>query len=250
MSSNAPERHPIRLLWLIDTLAADSLILQFARAIDKGEVELQVCSIEPLNGDPVEKRLREAGIPVTSLNARKLRDIGGFRRLMALLREQKIQLVHAHFTHAVIWGVLACRRRKIPIVSSLHTAPAVRRGLNRESIRNWLLIESLKWLRNSTIAVSSAVKDATVRNYGFDAYRIEVIPNGVKAMAYERRNRERAIQLRPQFRFPGAAKVVIAVSSLRAGKGIDLLLRAVSQIRGNVPDLRLLIAGEGPMKEQ
>lgn len=250
--ADSAERQPLRVLWLIDSLTlggAESLVLPFARAVDRSQVDLRVCCLKSIAGNPIEERLRDAGIPVTNLGARNLRDLSAFRRLLALIREQRVQVVHAHLTYAVIWGVLACRLAKVPIVATLHVAPTSASGFQRDSIREWLMIEFLRWRRATILAVSEAVRGAFVAKYNLPPYRIQVIHNGVKVVTFERRNPERGIQLRQQFRFPQNAKVLITVAVLRAPKGVDILLRALPAILRAVPELRLLVVGEGPTRD-
>jgi len=251
--ADSAERQPLRLLWLIDSLTlggAESLVLPFSRALDRSQVDLRVCCLKSIAGNPIEERLRDAGIPVINLGARNLRDLAAFRRLVALLRQQQIQIVHAHLTYAVIWGVLACRLAKLPIVATLHVGPTTAGGLQRDSIREWLMIRFLRWRRATTLAVSDSVRKAFIEKYRLPPHRIQVLHNAVKVVTFERRNPERAIQLKQQFRFPEDATVLITVAVLRALKGIDTLLGALPAVLRAAPEVRLLVAGEGPMREQ
>jgi glycosyltransferase involved in cell wall biosynthesis len=213
-------------------------VLPFARAIDR-EAELQVCCLKSIGGNPIEQRLREAAVPVINLGARNLRDIRAFRRLITLLREQRIQLVHAHLTYAAIWGAIAARVAGIRAVATLHVAPAA--GGWRDRVREWLMMRVLRWSGSRVIAVSEAVRHAFQSRY--PAPSMEVIHNGVEVEAFERRNALRSTELRHEFGFAENAPVVVTVSVLRAGKGIDVLLRALHHV-----DAQLLVVGEGPMR--
>lgn len=213
-------------------------MLPFARAIDRN-AELLVCCLKSIGGNPIEQRLREAGVPVTNLGARSLRDLRAFRRLLTLLREERIEFVHAHLTYAAIWGAAAARMAGVRAVATLHVAP--RTGGWRDRVREWLMMRVLRWSGSRAIAVSEAVRRAFQSRYPFA--RMEVIHNGVEVEAFERRNALRSTELKHEFGFAENVPVVVTVSVLRAGKGIDVLLRAVRHV-----DAQLLIVGEGPMR--
>src|SRR5687767_1364967 len=182
---------PMRVLWLVDSLAEggrESLVIPFAQAINRQQIQLRVCSMEATE--------HESGSAVLTLRARSARDIGAFRRLVKLLREEKIQLVHAHSINAIIWGVAAARMAKVPIVATLHAAPTTKGGvLYYDSLREWLMMELLRWPRSTAVAISDSVRRAFVQKYSLPQNRIRVLYNGIKVVSFERRNNERAIQL-------------------------------------------------------
>ncbi len=213
-------------------------MLPFARAIG-GKVDLWVCCLKSIGGNPIEQRLREAGVSVINLGARNLRDLRSFRRLLALLREHRIQLVHAHLTYAAIWGAIAAGITGVRAVATLHVAPTG--GGWRDRLRELLMMRVLRWSGSRIVAVSEAVRQAFQSRY--PAASMEVIHNGVDVQTFERRNASRSRELRREFGFAADAPVVVAVSVLRAGKGIDVLLRALRHV-----DAQLLVVGEGPMR--
>ena len=89
----------VRLLWLIDSLAvggAESLILPFAQQLAHTRFDLTVCALQSIEGSEIERQLRDEGIEVLHVGARKLRDRPAFERLVALVRERQIALIHAH----------------------------------------------------------------------------------------------------------------------------------------------------------
>jgi glycosyltransferase involved in cell wall biosynthesis len=251
--SQSAQREPLRVLWLIDSLAesgVDSLVLPFARATERDELALMLCSLEPMAGHPWEKRLADAGVVVVSVGARGPRDLAAFRRLGRLLREKRIQLVHAHGSWAVLWGVPACRRAKVPIIATLHHGPTSAHGFHRDSLREWLMMEMLRWRKAVTIAVSESVRKAFLQKYSLPAHRIQSVYSGVKTVTFERRNRERAIELRSRFALPQNAPVLITAAPLRPTAGIDVLFRALQALLKSAPDTRLIVVGDGPMREQ
>jgi glycosyltransferase involved in cell wall biosynthesis len=226
---------PLRLLWLIDSLTlggAEALVLPFARAV-KGRADLTVCCLKSIGGNPIEARLRDEGVPVVNLGARSLRDLRAFRSLQTLLRDRRIEVLHAHLTYASIWGAIAARRAGIRSVATLHVRP-VTSGW-RDRVREWILMRVLRWSGTRIVAVSEAVRRAFEKKYG--RVSMNVIHNAVEPVEFER-------HARPASAREGRTKPrVVTVSVLRAGKGIDILLRAMNRVRAE-----LLIVGDGPMR--
>jgi glycosyltransferase involved in cell wall biosynthesis len=242
-----PER--MRVLWLIDSLTlggAEALVPTFARAVDTVRVDLRVAFLKSLGGNPFERTLAEAGVPLTHLGARHLRDVGAFRRLVRLVRGERIDVVHAHLTYAAIWGGLCARVTGIPMVATLHTAPAERPPWTREGLRERLLAFVLNRWCSAVVVVSDAARAQHARRGRIEADRLRVVHNGVDTSAFavdgERRRAMRdALGL-------GSEPLVVTVSALREGKGLEVLLPAVAALVRERPEVRLAIAGEGPLR--
>lgn len=193
----------------------------FARA---WQGDLEICCLKSIGGNPFE-----AGLRVTNLHARNLRDLRAFRRLLRLLREERIGLIHAHLAYASIWGALASRITGIPCVATLHVAPSGMGG--RQGIRETLLVHALNRWSKRVIAVSGSAREAWIER-GLKPSKLAVVPNGIEVEAFK----------------PGCrnGKVVTTVSVLREGKGIEVLLDAVPL----VPDAQFVIVGDGPLREK
>lgn len=89
--------------------------------------------------------------------------------------------------------------------------------------------------RSSTVsAVSSIVKNYT-RN--FTDSEIHIIPNGINLDLFKQ---QKIQEVRPTLLFIGRLSEI---------KRIDLLLRAIPKIKNSIPDVRVIIIGEGPEKE-
>lgn len=243
-----------RLLWLVDSLGrggAEALTVPFARTLDRSQFELTVAAIsgaEGLNAD----RLRECGVDVVDLRARSLRDVLALRRLFALLRERKIDLIHAHLTYSAIWSAIATRLTGIPSIASLHVSVEATRSLHT-SMRHRLLTgvrdDLLKKVANAwssrVVLVSAALRDAYV-DAGLNREKARVVHNGIEVERFRRPRAETRARLNAEFAVPADVPLVAMVSVLRPGKGVEVLIDAIS----SVPDATFLIIGDGPMRDE
>ncbi|MFP5284344.1 MAG: glycosyltransferase family 4 protein [Thermoanaerobaculia bacterium] len=224
---HAGEGRTIRLLWLIDSLTAggaESLVAPFARAWPG---ELEVCCLKSIGGNPFEAEVR-----ATNLQAKNLRDLGAFRRLLRLLRRERIELIHAHLAYASLWGALASRITGIPCVATLHVAPSGAPLRSKEGIREALLVHALNRWAKQVIAVSDSAREAWIER---GLKRVVVVGNGIEVDSFTPTHHR--------------GKVVTTVSVLREGKGIEVLLGAIPAVLAKHPDARFLIAGDGPLRK-
>ena len=247
---------PVRLLWLIDSLTvggAESLVVPFARYVDRSRFELLVCCMSTIAGNAIEDRLRHDGVPVTNLHARNLRDVAAFRRLQALVRDEKVDLVHAHLTYSAIWSALLSRKTAVPSVASLHVAPSATRAVLTSraqivaaSIRDRIMRFVLNRWSSAVVMVSDALAQTYLAGGGIARRKIRVVHNGVELERFRRDASAVRSRIGREFDIPVGKPVVVSVAVLRAGKGVEVLLDAARIVR----DAVFLIVGDGPKREE
>ncbi|HEU4888840.1 MAG TPA: glycosyltransferase family 4 protein, partial [Thermoanaerobaculia bacterium] len=245
-----------RLLWLIDSLhmgGAESLVMPFAKNLDRERYELFVCSLGTIGSNALEPELRAAGIPTTNLGARNLRDAAAFRRLRDFVKEQRIDLVHAHLTYSAIWSAWLSRQTGIPSIASLHVAPSATREQNKTlryrvltDVRDRLMRFALDRWSSAVIMVSDALRQTYLAGGGLRAEKLRVVHNGIEVERFHRDRAETREQLLRELDLPPDARIAVTVAVLRPGKGIEVLLEAVRLL----PDLHFVIVGDGSMREK
>jgi glycosyltransferase involved in cell wall biosynthesis len=240
-----------RILWLLDSFGmggAESLVLPFARSLDRESFELIVAGI---SGGVNADRIRETGTRVVDLGAHSLRDVSAFRRLLALVREEQIDVMHAHLTYATIWSAIASRLTRVPAVATLHVSPIATQALH-PSLRHRLLTSArdtlMKRIANrwthTVVTVSDALRQEYVQS-GLRASKTRVIHNGIELDRFRRPKADVRQRLESEFSIPPGAPIAVTVSVLRPKKGIEVLVDAVREVE----DAIFLIIGDGPEKE-
>jgi glycosyltransferase involved in cell wall biosynthesis len=150
----------------------------------------------------------------------------------ALPRVGGIDLVHLHGDH-VEAGVLgrACRRLGVPLVLTVHGALNLR---NRRFVR---------WAFGGVgafIALGSRTAGDLVVA-GVDPDRILTISSGLDLAQLDR------FSAGPAAREPG---LIVSVGSLETVKNHALLIEAIHALRRTRPEIRLVIAGDGPERDR
>lgn len=239
---------PMRLLWLIDSLrvgGAEALTLSFVRKHDRTRFELHVAYLQAVEGNHLEEDLRAAGVKTFLAGARNLRDWRAFRRLLRYVRDQRIDLVHAHLTYSSIWAAMLSRISRVPSVASLHVAP--QRG-GKPGLRERLLRSALnRWA--SAVVVVSAALGREYADRGLNPSKLRTVHNGIEGERFHRPRGEARAVLTRELGIAADALVVVTVCVLRPPKGIDVLLRAVPAILQRAPHAKFVIVGHGEMRE-
>ncbi len=166
--------------------------------------------------------------------------IAGLARSM---RRDAIDVVHTHLFGDSLHGYLAARRAgRLPVVMTLHTQPVGLSVLQRWGYR-WLL-------RRCTRAV--ACSEAVARTFtgsGLVTGTLETIPNGIEPPSGPPLSAKRRKALRASFGAGEDTVLFASVGRLTAAKGYRDLLDAFARSASPGADRRLLLIGEGPLRD-
>jgi teichuronic acid biosynthesis glycosyltransferase TuaC len=169
---------------------------------------------------------------------------GSLRVARQLHRMVPFDCIDAHYVYPDGFAaILTGKALGIPVFLSargtdLNVFPAFR--MIRPMIR-WSLERAA-----GIITVSSALKDAVLQ-LGASPDRVRVIPNGVDLGRFYPIDRSEA---RRTLRLPGDARIIVSVGGLAAHKGFLSLVRAVATLVPRIPELKLYIVGEGPLRKE
>jgi glycosyltransferase involved in cell wall biosynthesis len=186
--------------------------------------------------------LQERGIDAAEVAAGSRVNPLLVRRLVREIRAFDPDLVHTHLIHGQFYGQLAARVAGIPAVHSMHGTQAF---FHREPYRS-LVRGTGRWARR-TIAISEYVRTFLLRHRLAPADRIRVVPYGIDATGWLVGDAERN-QFRQELGLHDGDVAVTAASRLIPGKGHDLLIDAFGLGVQQFPSLRLLVAGDGPLR--
>ncbi len=154
-----------------------------------------------------------------------------------------LDLVHVHYaiphaTSAWIAREMLAPERDLPVVTTLHGTDITLVGLHPSfhSITRFSILRS-----QALTAVSRYLRDETVRDFGVQPERIEVIPNFVNTELY---NRDRWPCRRAALA-PGGEKILMHVSNFRPVKRVEDVIEVFARVSRRVPS-RLVMVGDGP----
>jgi glycosyltransferase involved in cell wall biosynthesis len=186
-------------------------------------------------------QLRAEGFPVHVVERRPGIDLRCVRRLGRLLRDEQVDVIHAHQYTPFFYSLLArLFYRRAPVLFMEHgrTFPDYRRP--KRVLANRLLLRR----RDRVVAVGESVRQALIQNEGIAGQRVSVIYNGVDLSPFERSFPRAAV--RGELQVEPDDFVILQVARLDALKDHATALRALRRVLARIPHARLLLAGEGP----
>jgi glycosyltransferase involved in cell wall biosynthesis len=200
--------------------------------------------VEP--GKPMDDYVAAAqsrGIPVERLVIHRDLDPLLYRRLTAALRQLRPDVVHTHLLHADLYGIPAARLAGVPVVvSSRHNDNAFRRRPPFKQVNQML------WrMADAGITISDALTRFTVEVEGAPPTKIHRIYYGLEAIKPLDRAVARAALIDEWGLNPDAVLIGV-VCRLIEQKGITYGLQAFTRISPRFPDARLLIVGDGALR--
>lgn len=202
------------------------------------------CLIEPHAAEPeIARRARVEGVTVHLFPTRRGLDRNSASGIRDYVEAHGIALIHCHGYKPNILCSLFLDRR-IPLVSTAH-GWAKGSGL-KVSLYNWLDRLALK--KMDGIAGVSEALIQQLRGAGVTARLIWRIPNGIRVSAEGHTG-----QTARQDAVTGNADhhvVLGAVGRLVPVKGFGYLLTAMKEVVSQHPRCRLIIAGDGPLKQE
>jgi glycosyltransferase involved in cell wall biosynthesis len=187
------------------------------------------------------------GTRVVDLRMRSNRDLSALWRLVRLMRAGRYEVVHVHLYRACIYGRIAARLARVPVVVTTEHSLGEQQIEGRpKTWRVRALYLATDRLSNVTVAVSEAVRERLVE-WGVPRGKIEVIPIGLDfhALAFDATARR---NVRSSLGIPDSAYVIGGVGRLEAGKRFHALLSAAAPLLG--PGHRLLLVGDGRERQQ
>ena len=147
-------------------------------------------------------------------------------------------------------GVALARRLGIPVLESYHT-------FFEQYLDKYVPLVPSAWLRLAARRVSAAQCNAVdalvapsnamleiLERYGVRT-RAAVIPTGIELEQFSRGDGAR---FRARHRLPAQRPVLVHVGRLAFEKNIEFLLRMLARVKDRVPDVLLVVAGEGPAR--
>jgi glycosyltransferase involved in cell wall biosynthesis len=168
-------------------------------------------------------------------------------RLAHVLRRWRADILHTHHYDQALIGWMATRiYPRTRLVIGRHYSDSIYRSTTGMKRRALLALEQVANRAAARIVVpSTMIRDLLVHEQGIDAGKVDVILYGFAPEKYNPSLLAGADALRKEIGLEG--KFVLGnFARLHEEKGQRYLLTAMAALRSAHPQLRLLIAGEGP----
>jgi glycosyltransferase involved in cell wall biosynthesis len=241
-----------KVVMLVDTLegpgGAERVVTALALGLPE-RFEVSVCATRATQvGGVLIDQLAEAGVPYIDLGRQARFDVAPFRKLVRLLKDGKVDVLHSHGFGSNFWASVFGGRCGVPVrVAHEH-------GTTYESAagRAMRVIDGrFTGRRAGAIVVGTrAERRRLVDQAGVPEGKVEVIPAPYIPSSHVSGEAD----VRAELGIEPGAPVIGTAASIRPEKRLHLLVEAFGQIASTDQAAHLLIAGDGPcehaLKEQ
>jgi glycosyltransferase EpsF len=247
---------PIRVLHLLTAIGhggAETWLLAMLRQMDRRECAMDFCLKLPEAG-VLQHLAIEQGAQVHNVPLRPTH-VGYVRGLERLLRAGEYDLVHSHEAVYSGVGVWVARRMGVPVVCTFHhwrsppQTPLTRHPLVRplRAVYGYFSKRYAIDHADAVTALSRKVIGTLVPGWQRDPRcRLLSLSTATQPSATEQERRA----LRDELGLDPAAPLVIHVGRFIEQKNHHGLLDVFSRVLAEVPDARMLLLGQGPLKEE
>ena len=188
-------------------------------------------------GSALHERAKGEGLRTVAWRPRGELDVLAAMGLRRLMKSSGARVAHAHTAHALTLALLArFGLAGVRVVASRRVSFPLRSAFSLWKYRS----------ADAVVAVSGKVREGLLEE-GLDPAKVHLIPSGVDLARFEGLpSRQEA---RTGLGLPEEAKVVGVVGALVSHKGHAVLIQALGRLAPQIPDLVLIILGEGPLRD-
>jgi glycosyltransferase involved in cell wall biosynthesis len=224
---------------LTDVNLATGYFRSIARCHDRERFPVLIGSIHAPG--TLQRSMRASGAGTFSLHARARWQFPlAAARLSALLRRERITVVHAHCFDPTFLGLIAARMAGCRFIFTRHHADHNIR-LNKRwhtAIDSWCAKRA-----DHVIAVSEATRRIMMEVEGVPGRQITVIYNGMEPLREPAEDNVRRVREELDL---ADRPMCLMIARLHEEKGHRYLFAAVPEIVARLPGMVFLLAGEGP----
>ena len=233
-----------RVLFLTDEMEVGGTqrqIVYIAAQLDRNRFEPTVLYFR--NSSFLVTELKLAGVKVIEVKKHGRLDLSFLWRLVHILRQGRFDVMHCFAFSGELWGTVA---RWLLIPSKRPALITSVRGTYEWYSRwQWALKRRVSAQSCRVVANSYMGAQYACEHMGLAQHAISVVHNGVQAI---QATPGHAARVRQQLCISSADVMVLFVGRLVDHKDLPTLLRAVARLRGELPAMRLVIVGDGPLR--
>lgn len=230
----------------LETGGAERRLVNDIKYIDRNMFSHTICVLR-LNVEMKDTCL--SGIPFYRYEVDNLADI--FKNIFSMNRivsKHHIDIIHTQLFWADLAGrVLKVINQGVKLVSTIQSSAHEHNGSELYSHKRKILDSiSGRLLNDGFIAVSEYAKNVSIKEVKFPPEKIKVIYNSVDLECGVLDSKTRG--LREEFGIIPQDKILISMGRFVPAKGHIYLIRAMAMIKERPPEIKLLLVGDGPGK--
>ena len=186
----------------------------------------------------VYEELGRRGIEPVILDAKGSFNWRYLKKLVKLIRSEKVDLIQSHLLGSNIYASLAGILSRTPVVATFHGMVDV---AEKERLL-FLKFAAINYGAVAIVAVSKDLRDNITNRTSLRSDKTKVIYNGINTENFQRPKSNR---LRQQFGWGEDEVIIGSLGNIRPAKAYDVLLEAAALLKDSEKSYRFVIAGHG-----
>ncbi|WP_423408385.1 glycosyltransferase family 4 protein [Heyndrickxia sp. MSNUG] len=182
----------------------------------------------------------------------KIENLNIYKQLKKIIESNNYDLIHCHTPMGGVLTRLAAKSSRRNGTKVLYTAHGFH-FFKGAPLRNWLIFYPIeKWLSKYTDCLITINKeDYQIAKSKFKTENINIVNGvGIDFNKFTPQTLENKIKIRRNYGFLEEDFILIYAGELSYRKHQDLLINAVLHLSNNIPNIKLLLVGEGELLEQ
>jgi glycosyltransferase involved in cell wall biosynthesis len=221
---------------------AERIVVSLAKGVNKSSFNPIICCLNYKGrlADEAEK----AGIRVIELHKRPKIDLTIIPKLIKVIKENKIHIVHTHLWTADFWGRITAKLAGVPIIiSTAH-------NVDHWKPKIFLFADNIfSCFTDKIIAVSNEVKEFYVKKVKINPEKIKTIYNGIDILKFNK-PKSNLSELRKELGLNDKHKILGIIGRLVEQKGHIYFLKMLKIIKIRHPEIKALVVGNGQLREK
>ena len=221
----------------------ESHVLDLSSNLNRSRFETIVLSF---TDGPMIEKLNRMGIKTKVIHTEKAFDFKVWKKVADFIKEEEIDIVHAHGTRANSNVFRAAKKLKLPLIYTVHGwSFHIDQKFHVRKIREWSE-KLLTNMANRTVCVSKSNENDGLKR--FKMQRSRVIYNAVNLSRFN----PKYIQpyVRNELGISDNIVLIGYIVRITAQKDPLNMIRAMKIVAEKAPDVKLLMVGDGDLKEK
>lgn len=220
----------------LETGGGQRLALSVAQQMDPRDMQIRILVLYPRSGNILEKTADDMGLDVQYLRKKSGADLGCIVQIYRAIRQFQPDVIHAHLRvmpYLILPMCLSKAKLRYYTVHSLADKDAG--GVKRRILRFAFLCCHVH-----PIAISELCRQSIADVYGIPKQQIPCIYNGIDVKRF---THVEEYMCKDDIQF-------VAIGRLSAEKNYSLMLSAFADVRNRFPETKLVIVGDGELREE
>ncbi len=216
---------------------AERVISNLSASLDSARYRAILCLFRP---GWIQTHTESRGVRTYVIPTQGMFDWRWMLRFKRLLKDEHVNLIHAHEFDANVQGSFVAAFCGVPLVATIHGKNYFWEKLRRRLAYQWVS-------RTATmVAVSENLKQFIVEKVGVNSGRVKVVYNGVDALLPL--SLADIDQCKKELDLPTGDQIVGVVGNLYPVKGHQYLIAAIPAVLDKCPDTTFIFAGRGQLE--